>query len=92
VTDNVPDDAEALGRALTALGIVCTVEVRGRLAILVGDAAEDVHPFGEPAERERALRAAAAHGFTHVAVELRAVPRATGEARAEDRRAALSRA
>jgi hypothetical protein len=64
------DRVAALGRSLAALGASCQVEARGRLAVVVPDAGADPRLFGAAEWRVRALRAAATHGFTHLALEL----------------------
>ena len=61
-------DATALAAALAELGVHCTVEAHGRLALL---AAPTARALEAPAARRRAAALAAAHGFTHVALELR---------------------
>jgi hypothetical protein len=62
--------AAALERALADAGLGCTVEARDRLALLVapGDAAA---ALAAPEGRRTALALATAHGFTHVALEVR---------------------
>jgi hypothetical protein len=60
--------AGALAAALAAEGLHCDVEVRGRLAVLL--AADDAASLADPALRRRATALAAAHGFSHVALEL----------------------
>ena len=61
--------AAALARALGEAGLACEIEGRERLAVLRGTA-PDAALLADPAQRELALRLAAAHGFTHVALEL----------------------
>jgi hypothetical protein len=63
-------DASALAVALNEAGVACAVEGRERLALLVVDPGAAA-AFAEAPARERVLRLAAAHGFTHLAVELR---------------------
>lgn len=59
---------EALAADLAALGIVCDVEARERLAV--------VRPMADPAQlipvetRAAVLKAARLRGFTHVALEI----------------------
>lgn len=67
--DRATQDAAALAAAISELGIRCSLEPRGGLAVLV--------PLGssmvmlQSADTRRALVALAKqHGFTHVAVEL----------------------
>lgn len=57
---------------LRDLGIACTVEARGGLALLVP--AGDPSALGDAAIRREAVRLAEAHGFTHIAVELHGGP------------------
>lgn len=59
--------AEALARRLAALGLVGTVEARGKLAVL---ALHDLRAVREPGVRAAAVAAAAEHGFTTLALEL----------------------
>ncbi len=63
--------ASGLEAALRALGIACSVEAIDRLAIIIpnDDASlADAHLRGE------ALRLMRTHGFTHLALEIRAGP------------------
>ena len=60
--------AGALAAALAAEGLRCDVEERGRLAVLL--TADDAASLADPALRRRAAALAAAHGFSHVALEL----------------------
>ena len=63
--------AETLAHALAELGVVCRVEARDRLALLVAADADAVADrVLEPEVRERVLDVVAEHGFTHVAIEL----------------------
>lgn len=63
--------AETLAHALAELGVVCRVEARDRLALLVAADADGVADrVLEPEVRERILDVVAEHGFTHVAIEL----------------------
>jgi hypothetical protein len=76
VTADAPQgDAPGLEAALASVGLVCAVEGRGRLALLIPrrDAATQAR-LADPALRRRALALAAEHGFTHAAVELRDGP------------------
>jgi hypothetical protein len=63
----LPADPQALARSLARLGIPCTVEGDGALAILVPDG-----PLGVPtgAVRAEIVRAAREAGFASVAFEL----------------------
>ena len=65
-------DAPGFEAALAGAGLVCAVEARGRLALVVphlGLGAEA--RWSDPAVRQRTLALAAEHGFTHAAIELR---------------------
>ncbi|HEY0970606.1 MAG TPA: hypothetical protein VGE02_06485 [Gemmatimonadales bacterium] len=63
--------AEELERALSGDGLRCTVEARGRLAIVrAGDAAGATSALGDPDARARIVALAREHGFTHAALEL----------------------
>lgn len=63
----------ALEGALAERGLVCKVESRFGLAVLVADA-ENVARLGDAAIRREAVELAKQHGFTHVAIELRSTP------------------
>ena len=67
----------ALEGALAERGLVCRVESRAGLAVLIADAAT-VAALSDVELRRAALALAREHGFTHVAIELRSdsVPRA----------------
>lgn len=67
------ESVAALEQALASAGLRCAVEARERLAVVTGPAAVAA-ALAEPAARELALRLAAAHGFTHLALELRPAP------------------
>ena len=58
----------ALETALRELGVRCTVETRGGLAVLT--AAPDERAFESAEVRREALAILRAHGFTHAAVEI----------------------
>ena len=74
-----PGGQPALESALAERGLVCRVESRAGLAVLVADQ-ETVARLGDAELRRTALALAREHGFTHVAIELRrdsaAAPRA----------------
>jgi hypothetical protein len=53
--------------ALRALGVRCTVEARGNLAVVIPAPGE--HAFEDAGVRRAVLAALRAHGFTHAAVE-----------------------
>jgi hypothetical protein len=59
---------EALRDALAARGIVCTVEARGRLAVVV--ATLNTVDWAAPERAADVVALAVAAGFTHVALEL----------------------
>ena len=56
--------------ALAERGLVCKVESRFGLAVLIADP-ETVARLGDAALRREAVELAKQHGFTHVAIELR---------------------
>jgi hypothetical protein len=60
---------EELERALHALGIRCSVEAFDSLAVALPEAGERC--FEREDVRRRAIELARAHGFSHLAVELR---------------------
>lgn len=70
-------DANAFASALRALDLVCAVEGRARLALIVTDA-DTARSLAEPTRRREVIALARAHGFTNVAVELSATPGRTG--------------
>ncbi|CAN5896417.1 hypothetical protein BH11GEM2_BH11GEM2_37290 [soil metagenome] len=57
-------------RALAERGLVCRVEPRAGLAVLIADRAT-MTALTDPEVRRTTLALAREHGFTHVAVELR---------------------
>lgn len=63
--------ADSLTHALATIGIVCRVDARDRLALLVSEDAEALADRAlEPPVRERVLDLVREHGFTHIAIEL----------------------
>jgi hypothetical protein len=62
--------ANALETALEELGVLCRVETRDKLAVIVTDA-DGAKRFGESDVRQRALAIARQHGYTHLALELK---------------------
>jgi hypothetical protein len=58
----------AIESALDAVGVRCTVERRGSLAVLTPIAGD--RTFERPEARRDALAVLRAHGFTHAAVEV----------------------
>ena len=67
-SDGSAPRAAALAIALTAEGVHCDVEARGTLAILRPNGVAPA--LADPAARRRATSLAAAHGFTHLALDL----------------------
>lgn len=61
---------EELERALRALGLRCTVEAFDALAVAIPEPGERKLEIDEV--RRRAIELARSHGFSHLAVELRA--------------------
>jgi hypothetical protein len=68
-----PSGPTALERALAERGVPCRVEQRAGLAVLVATP-DIVAKLGDAGLRKAALDLAREHGFTHVAIELRAEP------------------
>ncbi len=60
--------AAALGAALADWGIAAAVESRDRLAVIIPLAAADIERLAS--ERARVVALAAAHGFSHVALDV----------------------
>ena len=71
--DQATEPTHALERALADVGIACEVEVQGKLAVLL--ATDDAMArLTDDATRRLAVDLARTMGFTHVAIELCAVP------------------
>lgn|GEM_PF-3938645 len=70
VRRETPGGQPALEGALAERGLVCRVEGRAGLAVLIADAAT-VAALGDIELRRAALALAREHGFSHVAIELR---------------------
>jgi hypothetical protein len=70
---------DSLDAALRALGVRCTVEKRGPLAVMIPAAGE--RSLERADVRRQAIAILRAHGFTHAALEL------GGSAHADDERA-----
>lgn len=70
VRRETPGGQPALEGALAERGLVCRVEGRPGLAVLIADAAT-VAALGDVDVRRAALELAREHGFSHVAIELR---------------------
>jgi hypothetical protein len=66
--------APSLEVALDALGIPCDVEAHDRLAVVIPRG--DVSALADAGPRRQVIRLARDHGFTHIALELVASPRA----------------
>jgi hypothetical protein len=73
VTDEERGDragqAAALAAAIAALGVRCSLEARGGLALLLPVPAS-VATLQDPETRRAVLALAREHGFTHVGIEL----------------------
>ena len=70
VRRETPGGQPALEGALAERGLVCRVEGRSGLAVLIADAAT-VAALGDVEVRRAALALAREHGFSHMAIELR---------------------
>lgn len=75
--DRTPRNAAALAAAIAELGLQCTLEARGGLALLL-PVAESVAALQSPETRRTVLALAREHGFTHVGIELPSDRRGTG--------------
>ena len=62
-------NAASLAAAIAALGVQCSLEARGGLALLL-PVPESVAKLQEPETRRAVLALAREHGFTHVGIEL----------------------
>jgi hypothetical protein len=67
--DRARRNASALAAAIAELGVQCSLEVRGGLALLL-PVQESVATLQLPDTRRAVLALARDHGFTHVAIEL----------------------
>jgi hypothetical protein len=67
--DRTARNAAALAVAIAELGVQCSLEVRGGLALLL-PVQESVAALQVPDTRRAVLALARSHGFTHVAIEL----------------------
>ena len=72
--DRTGRNASALAAAIAALGVQCSLEARGGLALLM-PVATSVDKLQAPDMRRAVLVLAREHGFTHVAIELPNDPR-----------------
>ena len=62
-------NAGSLAAAIAALGVQCSLEARGGLALLM-PVPESVAKLQDPETRRMVLALAREHGFTHVGIEL----------------------
>lgn len=76
--DRTPRNAAALASAIADLGVQCSLEARGGLALLL-PTQESVAALQSPETRRAVLALARTHGFTHVAIELPKERRGAGE-------------
>jgi len=76
--DRTARNAAALASAIAELGVQCSLEARGGLALLQ-PVQESVASLQSPETRRAVLALARAHGFTHVAIELPKDRRGAGE-------------
>jgi len=70
-------NAEALATAIAELGVPCSLEARGGLAVVM-PVLESVAALRAPETRRAVLSLAREHGFTHVAIELPSERRGAG--------------
>ena len=76
--DRTARNAAVLASAIAELGVQCSLEARGGLALLL-PLQESVATLQSPETRRAVLALARAHGFTHVAIELPKDRRGAGE-------------
>ena len=76
-SDGTPRDLTALAGEIAELGIRCSLEARGNLALLV-PVSSSLEPLQSADTRRAVLALARQHGFTHVAIELPGDRRAAG--------------
>jgi len=67
--DRTARNARSLAQGLAELGLVCVLEARGKLVLLMPDQ-ESVAKLADESLRRSALALAKEHGFTHAAIEL----------------------
>jgi len=67
--DRTTRNASALASAIAELGVQCSLEARGGLALLL-PVQESIAALQLPETRRAVLALARTHGFTHVAIEL----------------------
>lgn len=75
--DRTARNATALAAAIAELGIQCSLEARGGLALLM-PIAESVAALQSPETRAAVVALAREHGFTHIAIELPSDRRGAG--------------
>ena len=75
--DRTTRNAIALAAALADLGVQCSLEVRGGLALLL-PVSSSIQTLQSPDTRRAVLALARQHGFTHVAIELPSDRRGAG--------------
>ena len=75
--DRTGRNAASLAAAVAALGVQCSLEARGGLALLMPVHAS-VAKLQEPETRRAVLALAREHGFTHVGIELPNDPTGAG--------------
>ena len=75
--DRTARNAAALAAAIAELGVQCTLEARGGLALLL-PVPESVAALQLPETRRTVLALVREHGFTHVAIELPSDRRGAG--------------
>ncbi len=75
--DRTGRNAASLASAIAALGVQCSLEARGGLALLM-PAPASVAKLQDPETRRAVVALAREHGFTHVAIELPKDLRGTG--------------
>jgi hypothetical protein len=76
--DRTTRNATALAAAIAALGVQCSLEARGGLALLT-PVPESIEKLQAPETRRTVLALAREHGFTHVAIELPSDRRRAGD-------------
>jgi hypothetical protein len=76
--DRTARNAAGLASAIAELGVQCSLEARGGLALLQ-PVKESVAALQSPETRRAVLALARTHGFTHVAIELPNDRRGAGE-------------
>jgi hypothetical protein len=75
--DRTARNATALAAAIAELGVQCSLEARGGLALLL-PVTDSVLALQSPDTRRAVVALARQHGFTHVAIELPSDRRGAG--------------